>query len=191
MAPLVGVDPAKFRCDSLLSEAQLADIAHGTVRVVEGSMPPPDGTAAPCTYIVESARGSGTTTSAWSFDIDCRNGARDRADALFTQYRADSAMLVQAAAIENAKPRPKPAPGQPALPPPNPNAVALATDVDVGARGLDHHGQALIFIDDDAPCYVRVTGPDAVARKELAEVLALALRPATAPMSLRAADPVP
>ena len=100
-------------------------------------------------------------------------------------------MLVQAAAIENAKPRPKPAPGQPALPPPNPNAVALATDVDVGARGLDHHGQALIFIDDDAPCYVRVTGPDAVARKELAEVLALALRPATAPMSLRAADPVP
>ncbi len=191
LAPLVGVEPAKFRCDSLLSEAQLADITHGSVRVIEGSMPPPDGTAAPCTYVVETARGSATSTAAWSFDIDCRTGARDRADALFTQYRADSTMLVEAAAVEQLKPRPKPAPGQPAAPPPNPNAVGLAVDVEVGARGLDHHGQALIFIDDDAPCYVRVTGPDAAARKELAELLAIALRPTTAPMSPRAADPTP
>lgn len=189
LAPLIGIEPSKFRCESLLTTDQLGELAHGTAKIVENSLPPPDGTAAPCTYVVETARGSGTSIGGWSFDIDCRPRMRERADELFTQYRAQSAELVEAAALEAKKPRPKPAPGQPPTPPPNPNAVAPAVDVEVGARGLDHHGQGLIFIDDDAPCYVRVTGPDAAGRMALATHLAAALHPATAPMSPRAAEP--
>ena len=55
----------------------------------------------------------------------------------------------------------------------------------VGSKGLDHHGQGLIFIDDDAPCYVRVVGPDAAHRFELAKMLAKNLTFANAPMSPR------
>ena len=44
----------------------------------------------------------------------------------------------------------------------------------------------LIFIDDDAPCYVRVVGNDAARRLELAKLLAKNLTFANAPMSPRA-----
>ena len=58
-------------------------------------------------------------------------------------------------------------------------------EVEVGAKGLDHHGQGLIFIDDDAPCYVRVIGPDAANRLALAQLIAKNLTFANAPMSPR------
>jgi hypothetical protein len=44
-----------------------------------------------------------------------------------------------------------------------------------------------LFIDDDAPCYVRVVGPEADRRMALARHLVSALTPATAPMTPRAA----
>ena len=62
-----------------------------------------------------------------------------------------------------------------------------ATAVDVGARGLDHNGQAVLFVDDDTPCYARIVGPDPVRRLALARLIAKNLRPATAPMEPRAA----
>jgi hypothetical protein len=58
--------------------------------------------------------------------------------------------------------------------------------VAVGAKGLDHHGQGLIFVDDDAPCYVRVLGKDAARRLELARLIAKNLTFANAPMTPRA-----
>ena len=60
-----------------------------------------------------------------------------------------------------------------------------ATEVQVGAKGLDHHGQGLIFVDDDAPCYVRVVGPDAGRRLELAKLIAKNLTFENAPMTPR------
>jgi hypothetical protein len=60
-----------------------------------------------------------------------------------------------------------------------------AFEVEVGAKALDHHGQGLLFIDDDAPCYVRVIGPDAARRLELAKVVAKNLTFANAPMTPR------
>src|SRR5690606_26433304 len=57
-----------------------------------------------------------------------------------------------------------------------------AVEVSVGAKGLDHHGQGLLFIDDDAPCYVRIVGPDAGRRLELAKAIAKDLTSATAPV---------
>ena len=65
------------------------------------------------------------------------------------------------------------------------HAPGAAVDVAVGAKGLDHHGQGLLFIDDDAPCYVRVVGPDAPRRLALAQLIAKNLTFANAPMSPR------
>ncbi|HEX4420939.1 MAG TPA: hypothetical protein VH165_23645 [Kofleriaceae bacterium] len=131
----------------------------------------------------------------WTFDIDCRDGMKQRADALFAQYRQTSRELVeQYAAVADAGALKtgarsggkharghEPDAGVEAAPP------APATDVAVGAKGLDHHGQGLIFIDDDAPCYVRVVGKDAARRLELARMLARNLTFANAPMTPRAA----
>jgi hypothetical protein len=64
-------------------------------------------------------------------------------------------------------------------------APDVAAEVAVGAKGLDHHGQGLIFIDDDAPCYVRVIGPDAAKRLALAQLIAKNLTYENAPMSPR------
>ena len=62
-----------------------------------------------------------------------------------------------------------------------------AQEVAVGAKGLDHNGQALLFVDDDTPCYGRIVGPDPARRLALAQLIAKNLRPATAPMEPRAA----
>jgi hypothetical protein len=64
---------------------------------------------------------------------------------------------------------------------------AGAEAVSVGREAMDHHGQALIFIDDDAPCYVRVNGPTAEGRLGLGKLIAERLRPETAPMRPRPA----
>jgi hypothetical protein len=65
------------------------------------------------------------------------------------------------------------------------HAPEVSSEVAVGAKGLDHHGQGLIFIDDDAPCYVRVVGPDSARRLELAKLVAKNLTFANAPMTPR------
>jgi len=65
-------------------------------------------------------------------------------------------------------------------------APEAAAEVAVGAKALDHHGQGLLFIDDDAPCYVRVAGKDAARRLELARLIAKNLTLANAPMTPRA-----
>src|SRR6185436_4708460 len=95
-------------------------------------------------------------------------------DALFAQYKTTSQELVQqyeakadAGATRHNAPGAKHADAGAELHAPDP-----AVEVPVGAKGLDHHGQGLIFIDDDAPCYVRVIGPDAAHRLALAKTIA-------------------
>jgi hypothetical protein len=135
--------------------------------------------ASPCSFLVAAAE-----QEAWSFDIDCREGMRARAEALFAQYERSSAEAVAAAAdpgtaaagAAGARDGGKLA-----------RRPEMAREVEVGARGLDHHGQGLLFVDDDAPCYVRINGPDADRRLALARHLATALTPRTAPMSPRRA----
>lgn len=59
--------------------------------------------------------------------------------------------------------------------------------VDVGRQAIDHHGQSILFIDNDAPCFVRVHGPTAEGRLGLASLLADRLVPKNAPMRPRPA----
>jgi hypothetical protein len=176
---LAGVQPDKFKCESIVPLDQLGQILGGSPRQIDNTMPVPLGVAQPCNYEITTSTGS----EGWTFDFDCRDGYKQRADALFAQYAKDSADNVAAyaatgdAGVKAGKPDPD------AGPPPR--APEAAAEVAVGAKALDHHGQGLLFIDDDAPCYVRVVGNDPTKRLELAKAIAKNLTFANAPMRPR------
>lgn len=179
---LAGVYAEQWRCDSVATLDALGPLLHGTVKQVDSAMPVPTGVPRPCTYQVQAR-----DLEHWTFDVDCRDTMKQTADALFAQYRESSREAVQRyaradAAVSKAH--------DPASKPHDAGADSFApedaVEVDVGAKALDHHGRGLIFIDDDAPCYVRVTGKDAARRLELAKLIAKNLTFANAPMTPRA-----
>lgn len=172
---LAGVWPERFKCDSIATTEALSQIL-GQVRQMDNPSSVPRGVAHPCNY--EVTRDG--QLEYWMFDFDCRDGMKQRADALFEQYKKQNAdqiakwdeladagaMKPNDAGIEYVRP-------------------GEATEVQVGAKGLDHHGQGILFIDDDAPCYVRVSGKDAALRLELARLVAKNLTFENAPMTPR------
>lgn len=176
----IGIDPRDWTCDVLTTPAVLSEALGAPTRELDNNMPTPPGVPRPCTYVVEVVPGQ---QEPWSYDLDCRDGAVKTAEILFKQYQDDSARLVLAYAEASA--------GKPiiddagvALP-----APGAAFEVAVGRRGLDHHGQGILFVDDDAACYVRVVGKDPARRLALATLVAGKLRPSTAPMRPRYAAP--
>jgi hypothetical protein len=186
------VYPEQWRCDSVATLGALGQVLGGAVKPVDSALSVPRGLPHPCNYEV-----SGRELEYWSFDVDCRDGMKQRADALFEQYKTTSRELVdQYEALADAGAQ-KGSAGKPHLAAHaghadgdagvELHAPSPAVEVAVGAKGLDHHGQGLIFIDDDAPCYVRVVGKDAARRLELARLLAKNLTFANAPMTPRAA----
>jgi hypothetical protein len=173
---LAGVYPEKFDCASVTKPEEIATLLGATkANLMTSAMSPPRGVPAPCNYEVVMQ----SSVEYWTYDIDCRDNYKQTADALFAQYKRTSADLVQqynAAADAGIKPTDA--------------GIVIrapedAAEVDVGAKGLDHHGQGLLFIDDDAPCYVRVIGPEAPRRLELARAVAKNLTFANAPMTPR------
>jgi hypothetical protein len=190
--PLAGVYPEQWRCDSVATLEALGQALGGTVKQIDSALSVPRGLPHPCNYEV-----SGRELEYWSFDVDCRDGMKQRADALFEQYKLTSRERVeQYEALADAGAQRPGAGGKPHGRPEHDahadgdagvelHAPAPAVEVTVGAKGLDHHGQGLIFIDDDAPCYVRVVGKDATRRLELARLLASHLTFANAPMTPR------
>ncbi len=64
------------------------------------------------------------------------------------------------------------------------NAQA-AMPLRIGRSALDHHDSALLFIDDDTPCYGRVLGPGQKIRIRLARLLVPALTPQRAPTGIQ------
>lgn len=173
---LAGVFPDRFECGSIVKPEDIAATVGGIkATLMVSAISPPRGVPQPCAYEVVTQ----TELQAWTFDIDCREGMKQRADALFAQYKKTSSELVQAynAAADAGI---KPTDAGVAVRPPE-----EAVEVEVGAKALDHHGRGLLFIDDDAPCYVRVIGPDAPHRLELAKLVAKNLTFANAPMDPR------
>jgi hypothetical protein len=194
--PLAGVYPEQWRCDSVATLGALGQVLGGAVRPVDSALSVPRGLPHPCNYEV-----SGRELEYWTFDIDCRDGMKQRADALFEQYKTNSRELVeQYEALADAGAQKPSTAGKAHGPHAHADgahadgdagvelrAPVPAVEVTVGAKGLDHHGQGLIFIDDDAPCYVRVVGKDPARRLELARLIAKNLTFANAPMTPRAA----
>jgi hypothetical protein len=174
---LAGVYPEQWKCDSVATTAALGQLLGGTVRSVESALPVERGLPRPCTYEIQARE-----LEFWTFDVDCRDGMKQRADALFEQYKEQSREAIELYGTRTTGPSgAKPHDAGIELHPPEP-AVAVA----VGAKALDHRGQGLIFIDDDAPCYVRVVGKDAARRLELAKLIAKNLTFVNAPMTPRA-----
>lgn len=184
---LAGVYPDKFQCDSILPADAVGAALGGPARAIDNPSSVPRGVPHPCVYEVQAA-----ALEYWTYDFDCRDGMKQRADALFAQYAQTSSEMVEqynAAADAGPKPADPNAPKKPVdrdagVDAPQ-RAPELAAEVAVGAKGLDHHGQGLIFIDDDAPCYVRVVGPDSARRLVLAKLIAKNLTFANAPMTPR------
>ncbi len=174
---LAGVYPENWTCDSVAPPDVLAQILGGTIKPIDTPVSVPRGLPRPCNYEVQVRE-----AEYWTFDVDCRDGMKRRADALFAQYQATSRDLVQQYDALSDAGALKPTDAGIEIRPPED-----AAEVAVGARGLDHHGRGLLFIDDDAPCYVRVVGKDAPRRLELAKLLARNLTFANAPMTPRAA----
>jgi hypothetical protein len=180
----VGVLPFAFKCDSLAPAADLASLLGGTIEPQENLNEPPQGTPGACNYLVTSEAGQ----QAWIYDVDCRSSALEQADILFAQYEEKNRKLVEgyaaASAADAGVPVKKPekvagAPEVDAGPPPPPPTASKV--VAVGKRGLDE-GQGILFVDDDAPCHVRIVGPDPDRRLALAQLIAKNLTEATAPM---------
>lgn len=176
LTKLVGVYPDKFQCDSILSAHDLGELLGGVGHDLDSASSVPRGVAHPCTYQV-TANGA---AEYWTYDFDCRDNARQSAEKLFEQYKTGSSdMIEQYDALSDAG-QVKPTDAGVAISRPEP-----AVEVEVGAKGLDHHGQAILFVDDDAPCYVRVVGPGAPHRLAVAQAIAKKLTFSNAPMSPR------
>ena len=174
---LAGVYPEHFHCDTVTKPDAIAGLL-GAVKAnkLESAMSPPKGLAQPCNYEVVMQ----STLEYWTYDIDCRDNYKRTADALFAQYTRTSGELVQQYDQMTDAGLVKPTDAGIVMKRPED-----AVEVQVGAKALDHHGQGLLFIDDDAPCYVRVIGPDAARRLALAQAVAKNLTFANAPMTPR------
>src|SRR5574338_957589 len=89
---LAGVFPDRFQCDSILKTDQVAELL-GAVKAnkLDSAMSTPKGVPQPCNYevVMQSA------LEYWTFDFDCRDHMKERADALFAQYKRTSSELVQ------------------------------------------------------------------------------------------------
>jgi hypothetical protein len=170
---LAGIYPEQWKCDRVASPEAVGALLGGTARSIDSPMSVPHGVPHPCSYEVLAPE-----PEYWTFDVDCRDGMKQRADALFAQYRETSREAVaHSTQIDAGVAAARPGDAGVAAHLPEP-----AVEVAVGAKGLDHHGEGLIFIDDDAPCYVRVTGKDAARRLALARLIAKNLTLDNAPM---------
>ncbi len=181
-----GVWPDKFECDSLATVEVLGALLGGPAQRVGTVVSVSTGVPKPCAYEVAMPQPAVLPPDAqprppesWSYDLDCRNNYKDTADALFLQYADINGRRIEA--YNEAS--------DAGIPPNDAGIVyhqpGAAVVVDVGAKGLDHNDQSILFIDDDAPCYIRVNGPDAPRRLLLAKLVAKNLTYVNAPMELR------
>ncbi len=168
---LWGIEPSEWSCDRIATPALMSQALGGPTRAIDSPMATAVGTAKPCTFVFE-----GDQPEAWSFDLDCRPSAMRVAAQLFTEYAAQNVAYIDAfdAATGGKVIKDDAGVEQHAVEPPR--------EVAVGKRGLDHHGMQILFIDDDAPCYVRVSGPDPDRRLRVAELVAKQLTAVNAPM---------
>lgn len=178
---MAGVFPDRFDCTTIVSIETLATMLGGNIRKVEGPMSAgARGVPKPCEYEVQS-----DPPAKYQYDFDCRDNYKQSADALFKQYKEQNAARIEEYnRASDAGPPPKAPKGAEdaavEMKQPNP-----PQEVAVGAKGLDHNDQGILFIDDDAPCYVRVYGPDPAKRLELAKLVSKNLTFANAPMNPR------
>lgn len=161
-AGFIGVDPSVFKCEPIGSLDDIAQAVGGAVVMMEPMFDPPKGTPAPCDY---------RQLGAQSKVLDGAAAPAQRMWSVRFDCR-DSYMPSTVREMERLV------------------ADEGAARVTVGKWGVDHRDAALMFIDDNTPCSVRVVGPGASERLAIGNVIAAKLTLKTAPMTPRPA-PLP
>jgi hypothetical protein len=180
---LAGVWPDKFDCKSITTAEIISATVGGTARQIENPGSVPRGVAHPCVYEVATGQTNDAGVAlavVWTYDFDCRDNYKKTADTLFEEYKKLNADRIEEFDRQSDA----------GLMKPNDAGIEYRrpgeyTPVEVGQKAVDHHGQGLLFIDDDAPCYVRVVGPDQAGRLALAQLIAKSLTYQNAPMTPR------
>src|ERR1041384_7260193 len=98
--PLAGGYPEKWRWESIAPLATLGELLGGATRQIDSAAPVERGLPHPCNYEVQ-----GKEPEYWTFDVDCRDGMKQRADALFEQYRTMSREAIEQYKNRSAAPR--------------------------------------------------------------------------------------
>src|SRR5262245_25758184 len=166
---VVGVDPDKFDCAKFLSLQEVGTLAGGEVVIDDSGSAVAAGTPRPCQYILprvyteeekkklaaeeekrvkKAISGKDTTIAdeiaAWGKNLDKIYGYM-----MDCRTNAQKEYVVR---MDQLKAK----------------ADAHAKDVQVGGKpGVDHIGGQLLFLDDNTPCAVTVTGPDEASRLAL------------------------
>jgi hypothetical protein len=81
---LVGVNPQDFDCESVAPEGEVKIALGMAVQRTDPHFVPPAGVPAPCDYV-----GPSPEQLTFSFDLDCRTGARDTGGRLMAEYATD------------------------------------------------------------------------------------------------------
>src|SRR5262245_64367731 len=71
---LAGTYPEQWRCDSIASLETLGQLLGGTVKQLDSALAVPHGLPHPCSYELLASE-----PEYWTFDIDCRDGMKQRA----------------------------------------------------------------------------------------------------------------
>jgi hypothetical protein len=160
----VGVDPLIFQCESVAPLGAVAQAVGGPVETTESPFTPAKGTPQPCSYALIEPRplpvpDGGTATGG---DAGAPAAAQwlwsltfDCRDSYHAGTRREMERLI---AEEGAKP------------------------VELGSFAIVHRDAAILFFDDDSPCWVRVVGPGGKERLALARLVAERLTEKNAPM---------
>ena len=181
---LAGVWPDKFECNTITTPEVVSATVGGTARQIENPGAVPRGVAHPCVYEVATGQTNDAGIAlavVWTYDFDCRDNYKKTADTLFEEYKKlNEERIAEFDRQSDA-----------GLMKPNDAGIEYHRPGEympiegVGQRAVDHHGQGLLFIDDDAPCYVRVVGPDQAGRLALAKLIVKNLTFQNAPMTPR------
>jgi hypothetical protein len=180
---LLGVDPEKWTCTNIMSDAEVSAVLGGEVHVTESMMKPAFGEPKACSYgVIREATGDAgpPPEEPWMVAVSCREDYEKQAEILFTQYAQVSADEMAEYKKEVAENKGKPLFTDAGVELTAPEDSFLVQGL--GKKALDHRGQGLIFIDDDSPCYVRIAGPDAAHRLAIAQLVAKNLHESNAPM---------
>jgi hypothetical protein len=159
-AGFIGVDPSVFRCETIAPVPDVGVAIGGQVERMESMFTPPKGTPVPCDYAQIGLP-----------PPVVQDGAPAPAQPMWSirfdcreDHMPGTTKEMERLATEEG-----------------------ATRVTVGKLAVDHLNAALLFVDDDSPCTVRVVGPNPDQRLAIARLVADRLTPRTAPMTPRPA----
>ena len=155
-----GVDPSVFKCETIAPVGAISQAVGGEVVPMESMFTPPSGTPAPCDFRQLNVEQPAIADGA---PAPAQRMWSIRFDCRESYMPSTTKEMERLVAEENA------------------------TRVQVGKWGVEHLDAALWFVDDDAPCTVRVVGPGSAERQAIGAVLAKRLTPKTAPMTPRPA----